>query len=291
MTAGPGPRVLLFAHHEAGRACLDALLTDGVPVVGLFTHRARDDEGWMARPEPLAREAGVPVYRPRSPNRPRWVQTARALRPELILSVMYRRLLGPDLLALPPRGALNLHPSLLPRYRGRCPVNWTLIHGEEKTGVTLHHMAAEADAGDIVAQRVLRIRPDDTALTLHRRLVPLFVALLRDTLPALSTGTAPRTPQNPAEATTFGGRGREDGAFEWTWPAPRIERLVRAVARPYPGAFADWEGQRLTVWAAEARPPGDAPLPPGSARREGDRLVFGTGDGLLLVNEWQLPNE
>ena len=199
---------------------------------------------------------------------------------------MYRRLLGPELLRLAPLGAYNVHPSLLPRYRGRCPVSWVLIHGETETGVTLHDMTAEADAGDIVAQRRLTIAPDETSQSLHHRLVPLFVAVIRDTLPAIAAGTAPRAPQDERQASTFGGRGPDDGAFDWTWSAVRIERLVRAVTRPYPGAFARFEGRRLFVWRAALRsaPPG----PPGTAGVVGGELVVTTGDGGLALHEWQL---
>jgi methionyl-tRNA formyltransferase len=283
-------RVLLYAFHDAGRGVLAALLADGWPVVGLFTHRAAPDEGWFAPPEGLARAAGVPVFRDRSPNRPAAVARARALRPDVILTVMYRRLLGAPLLSLPARGAFNLHPSLLPRGRGRAPVNWAIADGEPETGVTLHELRPEADAGPIVAQARLPIAPDDTARTLHARLVPLFVALTRAWLPRIAAGTAPREPQDEARATTYPRRGPGDGAIDWTAPARRLDALVRAVTRPYPGAYARWEGQPLRVWAAAERP--DLPgAEPGEARAQDGELRAQTGAGALALRDWEAADE
>ncbi len=282
----PRARVLLYAFHDMGRAVLEALLADGWPVVGLFTHRVEADEDWFRPPEPAARAAGVPVFHPRDPNTPRALAAARALAPDLILSAMYRRLLGPPLLALPRRGALNLHPSLLPRYRGRAPVNWAILNEEPESGLTLHHMAPAADAGDIVAQARLALAPDETALTLHRRLIPLAVALVREWLPRVVAGTAPRTPQDERAATTCRKRTPADGALDWRWPATRCDALVRAVTRPYPGAFGAVDGRVLRVW--RTRPTADLPgARPGDARTIAGTRHVQTGRGALALLEWE----
>src|SRR5439155_1170182 len=150
---------------------------DGIlvaPDPGRQPHPDEPDEGdWFESVADIARVHRLPLFTPPSPNLPAIVETLRALAADVILSVWYRRLLGSDLLALPRVAALNLHGSLLPAYRGRAPVNWVLVNGERRTGVTLHHMAGEADAGDIVAQQAIDIEPDDTAFTLYKRMVKI----------------------------------------------------------------------------------------------------------------------
>ena len=173
-----GARCLLFAYHEIGYGCMEALLKMGVPVAGLFSH---DDDSheeiWWRSCADLARRHGVPVYTPERLDAP-WIERIVAMRPAIIYSFYYRNLLPEALLRIAPLGAYNLHGSLLPAYRGRAPVNWMLVNGEREAGVTLHHMVARADAGDIVAQRAVAIDDRDTALTLYRKLVPLGVTLL-----------------------------------------------------------------------------------------------------------------
>ena len=171
-------RCVLFAYHEMGHACMEAILKMGAPIAALFTHR--DDpheEIWWRRARSWPRGTRIPVHIDES------VEAAGAkigaLKPAIIYSFSYRHLIPENVLALAPLGAFNLHPSLLPAYRGRAPVNWVLVNGERETGVTLHHMVARADAGDIVAQRAVAIDDSDNALTLYRKLVPLGVELSR----------------------------------------------------------------------------------------------------------------
>ena len=245
-------RVVVMAYQDIGWVCLDALLALGANVVGVVTHR--DDpreEIWFRSVAERARDARLPVLVPDSVNHPRAIGDVARLEPDLILSFYFRDVLSPAVLALARRGALNLHGSLLPRYRGRCPVNWVLIHGETETGVTLHHMERRPDTGDIVAQRAVAIADDDTALTLNRKLGDAARTLLGDVFPRLVAGTAPRVPQDHARATYFGGRRPDDGRITWTQPARGIFNLVRAVTHPYPGAFTSWRGERLFVWSAQ----------------------------------------
>jgi methionyl-tRNA formyltransferase len=189
---------------------------------------------------------------------------------------------------------VNLHGSLLPKYRGRNPVNWVLVNGETETGVTLHYMTEEADAGDIIAQRALPIDGEDTALTLYRKMSDLALALFSETYPLLRTGTVPRIPQDPTRATVFRGRTAEDGLIQWGWPAGRVYNLIRAVTHPYPGAFTHFRGKRLFLW--EARTPatdGRGATPPGCVAEvnAGQGLLVGTGAGGLLLTRVQLAGE
>jgi methionyl-tRNA formyltransferase len=285
-------RVVVLAYQDIGWVCLDELCALGADVSLVVTHP--DDpheEIWFRSVAERAREARLSVLVPPSVNRPEVVAAIARRTPDYLLSFYFRELLGPEILALPRRGALNLHGSLLPRYRGRCPVNWVLVNGERETGVTLHHMEAKPDRGDIVAQRAVAIADDDTALALNRKLGDAARLLLRETWPLLVAGTAPRMPQDHARASYFGGRRPEDGRLHWDAPARRLYDLVRAVTHPYPGAFTTWRGHRLRVWWAR---PLDAPAGrPGEVLevRRGTGIVVAAGTGALLVERVQLDDD
>lgn len=281
--------VVVMAYQDVGWICLDELLHLGADVAAVVTHR--DDpreEIWFRSVAARARDAGIPVLEPPDVNAPDVVERIAALAPELVFSFYLRQILKPALLAIPSRGALNLHGSLLPQYRGRCPVNWVLVHGETETGVTLHYMEPKPDTGDIVAQRHVAITDDDTARTLNRKLGDAARALVRETFPTLLGGTAPRIPQDHARATTFRGRRPADGLLAWRHPARELYNLVRAVTHPYPGAFTTWAGTKLLVWKAT---PVDAPAngePGRVAALTPDGIVVATGRGGLRLEQLQL---
>jgi methionyl-tRNA formyltransferase len=229
---------------------MEALLAMGAPIAALFTHEDDPHERiWWRSCAELACEHGIVTYAPKRVDQS-WIEYVAALKPAVIYSFYYRHLIPESVLALAPRGAFNLHGSLLPKYRGRAPVNWMLVKGEREAGVTLHHMVARADAGDIVGQRAVAIDDDDTALTLYRKLVPLGVELVNEYHPLIAAGRAPRRSQNMDEASYFGRRGPEDGRIDWHWPARRVFNLVRAVTHPYPGAFVNVDGRKLFIWKA-----------------------------------------
>jgi methionyl-tRNA formyltransferase len=187
-------------------------------------------------------------------------------------------------LALARRGALNMHGSLLPRYRGRAPVNWAVLHGERETGATLHDMTAKPDAGGIVDQQAVPIGPDENARAVFDKVTGAAEAVLDRALPALIAGTAVRRPNDLASGSYFGGRRPEDGRIDWNAPAKRVHDLVRAVAPPYPGAFADLPGGRLDVHRTrllDTAPPG-APANVGVFVADG-RVYARCGDGACLV--------
>jgi methionyl-tRNA formyltransferase len=243
-------RCVLFAYHEMGYACLESLLGMSAPIAALFTHRdAPGEEIWWRSCSDLARGESIPVYTPEKIG-PEEIAQVAALQPAVIHSFYYRNLLPAELIAIPPLGAYNLHGSMLPKYRGRAPVNWMLANGECEAGATLHHMVARADAGDIVAQRAVAITDDDTALTLYRKIVPIGAALIREYHPLIASGNAPRHPQDLAQGSYFGRRKPDDGRIDWNWPARRIFNVVRAVTHPYPGAFCFIGGRKLFIWAA-----------------------------------------
>ena len=272
----------------------DALLRAGFKVAAVFTHRDDpNEEIWW---ESLADRAGVrgtPVHHvdKADAKAPALAGLVAGYRPDFIFSFYFRYMLPESVLHLPPRGALNLHGSLLPHYRGRAPVNWVLANGETETGVSLHYMVAKPDAGNLVAQERVGIAFEDTALTLYRKLENAAQRLLDRTLPLLREGCVSSVSMNLAEGSYFGGRTPADGCFAWGWPALRIYNLVRAVTHPYPGAFVGWGGKKLFVWWATPRA-GPADRAPGTVLDVAPGGVeIATGEGTLLLIRCQLDGE
>ncbi|MGD9764983.1 MAG: formyltransferase [Candidatus Binatia bacterium] len=276
-------RTVVFAYSDLGYACLATLLDLGADVAAVFTHAADPNEQrWFRSVHELASGRGLPVFTDEQLDTPAWLDRLRGWEPDFLFSFYYRRLLPPAVLATARRAALNLHGSLLPKYRGRAPTNWVLVHGESETGVTLHHMVARADAGDIVAQRRVPIDDDDTAITLYRKQTAAAEELLREMYPHLCADTAPRRPMDLAAGSYFGGRTPADGRIDWGQSAREIYNLVRAVTHPYPGAFTHWRGRPLYVWAAQvASTAGEPPPAPGTVVALDEGMVVQTGAGLL----------
>ncbi len=277
-------KALVLAYHNLGCLGIEALLRHGFEVAAVFTHADDAAESiWFRSVARLAGSLGIRVCTPQDINGLESVAFARSLRPDILFSFYYRRLIRKPLLELPPKGCLNLHGSLLPRYRGRCPVNWVLVNGEKETGVTLHYMTPRPDDGDIVGQERIVIGDDDTAASLYEKLMPAAERLLDRTLPQILAGKAPRLPQDHSQATCFGGRTRADGLIDWRHSATQIRNLVRAVTRPYPGAFTFWDGRKLFVWSAKAV---DLPVgaPPGTVVSTRP-IVVACGRGALQIDE------
>ena len=241
-------RAVVFAYHNVGLRCLAVLLAHGVDVALVVTHRDSPGEAiWFDSVAELAAQHGIPSITPDDPNDPAIVARIAALSPDFIFSFYYRLMLKAPLLAVAASGAWNMHGSLLPKYRGRAPVNWAVLQGERETGATLHRMLEKPDAGALVAQQAVPILPDDTALEVFLKVTVAAEIVLDKALPGLLAGTAPELPQDLSLGSYFGGRNPEDGRIDWRQPAPAIHNLVRAVAPPYPGAFCDTPFGRLRV--------------------------------------------
>jgi methionyl-tRNA formyltransferase len=224
------------------------LLAQGVEVPLVVTHEDAPGEAiWFDSVARHARWHGLEVATPANPNTPEFRARVAGARPDFLFSFYYRELLGPELLALAPRGAYNMHGSLLPKYRGRVPINWAVLHGETQTGATLHEMVDKPDAGRIVDQEAVAILPDDLAVDVFRKVTAAAGRVLARALPKLIDGSAVLQIQDLARGSYFGGRRPDDGRVDWTQSAKRIHDLVRAVAPPYPGAFTDVGGKRLRI--------------------------------------------
>lgn len=241
-------KAVVFAYHNVGYRCLSVLLAHGVEVALVVTHRDNPKETiWFDSVAELAALHGIQVITPDNPNTPEVVEHIRALQPDFFFSFYYREMLKKDLLEIPKRGALNMHGSLLPKYRGRVPVNWAIIHGETETGATLHYMTEKPDNGDIVAQQAVPILPNDTAFEVFQKVTVAAEMALNGVLSALLAGKAQAVKQDLSKGAYFGGRKAEDGVIDWSQSARQIHNLVRAVAPPYPGATTQLLGKPMRI--------------------------------------------
>jgi methionyl-tRNA formyltransferase len=237
---------VVFAYSEVGQRCLQLLLDQGVQVPLVFTHEDQvGEQRWFGSVAALAAARGVRAVTPQDPAAPDWLAEIHALAPDYILAFYYRALLPPQLLALPRWGALNMHGSLLPHYRGRAPVNWAIANGETQTGATLHYMVPRPDAGAIVAQEAVPIGPNDDALAVSMAVAAAATRVLAGALPAMAAGPPPARAMDLAAGSYFGGRRPEDGRIDPHWPGLRVHAMIRAVAPPFPGAFLDVAGRRV----------------------------------------------
>ncbi len=279
---------VVFAYHNVGYRCLSVLLAHGVKVPLVVTHRDNPKETiWFESVQKLAELHGIPTITPDNPNAPEVVEQIRALQPEFFFSFYYREMLKRDLLDIPKRGAFNMHGSLLPKYRGRVPVNWAIIHGETETGATLHYMTEKPDNGDIVAQQAVPILPNDTAHEVFQKVTVAAEMALNEVMPALLAGTAKATKQDLSKGGYFGGRKPEDGIIDWSKSAQEIHNLVRAVAPPYPGATTQLVGKPMRI--LQTLPTGCATSgdKPALYVKEGKAYAI-CGSGLLRVVRFEL---
>jgi methionyl-tRNA formyltransferase len=248
-------RAVVFAYHNVGYRCLSVLLAHGVEIPLVVTHADNPDENiWFDSVARLAALHGISVAKPDDPNTPEFVAHLAQTAPDFVFSFYFRSMLRPAVLAIPKKGALNMHGSLLPRYRGRVPVNWAVIRGERETGATLHYMVEKPDAGDVVASQAVPILPDDTAWMVFNKVTVAAELALDRVLPDLLAGRAPRQPQDLSLGSYFGGRRPEDGRIDWHQDAATIHNLVRGVAPPYPGAFTRAQGKRVRILRTMLQP-------------------------------------
>ena len=272
-------RIAVFAYSDTGHACLKLLLERRERVVFVGTHRDVPGEKlWYPSVAELARGHGLETHVVENPLDPQAIARLRIASPDLLFSFYYRRVLPDEMTSAAKLGAWNIHGSLLPKYRGRAPVNWAVLKGETRTGATLHAMTSRADAGAIVDQEPVPIGPDDAAIDVQRRVTAAAAAILGRRIDELKAGTAKTTPQDETQATRFGQRRPEDGRIDWSRPAKEVHDLVRAVTHPYPGAFTDLFGGKTFVW--RSRLPGLAAHDnfPGEVRGEEGRLYVTCGD-------------
>jgi methionyl-tRNA formyltransferase len=285
-------RAVVFAYHNVGVRCLKVLLAHRVEIPLVVTHTDDPAEDiWFASVARTAAEYGITVITPSDANDPAVVERVAACRSDFLFSFYYRRMLKRPLLALPRQGALNMHGSLLPKYRGRAPVNWAVLHGETETGATLHYMTEKPDNGDIVSQTRVPILPDDTAREVFDKVTVAAELTLDAVVPDLIGGSAPRRPQNPSESSYFSGRKPEDGVIDWSRSAAEIHNLVRAVAPPYPGAWTTLAGKPARILRTRVLDAAAASRAPSLAVEQGRLVAHCGGGGALAVLELEIDRK
>ena len=242
------PSAVVFAYHTVGVRSIKTLLARGIDIRLVVSHGDSANETiWFESVAALCEEQGIPRITPDNPNTPEIIAQIAALKPDFIFSFYYRNMLSAEVLEIASCGAYNLHGSLLPKYRGRVPVNWAVLHGETETGATLHEMTVKPDAGAIIAQTRVPILPDDTAFEVFGKLSVAAEQTLWNALPSLIAGTAIKIPNDLSQGSYFGGRKPEDGRIDWSQSAQQVYNLHRAVAPPYPGAFTEQDGEKFII--------------------------------------------
>ena len=283
-------RAVVFAYHDVGVDCLKALLAAGIQIDLVVTHEDDPNENvWFGSVSKLCAEKHIPYVTPSATELPSLIPQLQTLHPDYIFSFYYRNMIPAEILACAKIAALNMHGSLLPKYRGRAPVNWAILHGETKTGATLHVMEIKPDAGDIVGQAEVNIGPEETATEVFAKVSHAAVKVINTVLPQLIQGNVPRKANTLSQGSYFGGRKPSDGQICWEQTAFQVHNLVRAVAPPYPGAFTDWQGQTMIVGRSSLTGPFPEKLDLGACGIQVvDNRVFGIcGDHTVIeILEW-----
>lgn len=278
------PRILFFGFSDVGYRCLKLLLDKGCDVIGVFTHDADPHEAhWFQTPESLAKENFIRVFKPDTLKTEKWFRKVRYMKPDLILSLYYRNFIPEEIFSLARLGAYNMHGSYLPAYRGRAPLNWSIINGENHCGVTLHTIEKKFDAGEIVDREKVAFGPDEYVGDIQPRVSAAAVRVLERALPSLLAGNPKLEKQDESKASYFGKRTPEDGRIDFSKSAREVFNLVRGVSRPFPGAFAEIGGRRYTIWRAK-------PLEDFKGGRAGEIVsrepfIIACGKGALEVSE------
>lgn len=282
-------RVAVLSSTTWGRNCiLEGILpVADVELCGVLTTPGVIEISWSERPvtismhdrfDDVVGRAGALLHR----SGPRVIRAdyerfIDACRPRLVLAIGWYFMVPARVRALVPDGVLGMHCSMLPRYRGGAPIPWAIINGESQTGVSMFHLEDGVDAGDIVVQRAIPIGPDESSAEVYGHATAASIDMLREVLPAFAAGDPPRTVQDHAAATEFPQRGPEDGRIDWSRSARQVHDLVRAVTRPYPGAFFEHPGGRVMVWRTAVA--GSAAVPPGHVAEAGARCRIACGGG------------
>jgi len=269
-------RAVVFGYGDVGVRCLAVLLEAGLEVPLVVTHRDDPAEKrWYASVADFGRKHGLPVFE--DVKTELLEKEIAAIKPDFIFSFYYRKMLPLALLKMARRGAFNMHGSLLPKYRGRAPLNWAILKGETETGATLHEMVEKPDAGRIVDQQAIPIGPDETAVEVFAKLTGAAESVLRRNIQSFIKDQISLKPNDLSKGSYYGRRTAEDGRIDWSKSAAEIHNLVRAVAPPFPGAFT--EKMRIFRTALTNKTNPGKPLGP---YREGEEWFAACGDGKVL---------
>lgn len=288
-------RIVFMGTPDFAVPSLKQLIGDGHEIVGVFTQPDKPkNRGMKLTPSPVkvvALEHEIPVYQPTTLKADEPFEDLAALAPELIVVAAYGKILPKRFLDLPPKGCINVHSSLLPRYRGAAPINWAILNGESETGVTIMYMAEGLDTGDIISQRSTPIDPDETVESLHDRLADIGAQLLGETVTAIDAGTASRTPQDDAQSCYAPMLSRELSPIDFSRSAKEIHNQVRGLI-PWPATTVEIKGEAFKIFAVEETDQ-ISDKEPGTwlgADKKGINVVCGDGR-VLRILELQAPGK
>ncbi len=245
-------KILFFGFSDVGYRCLKHMIDGGYNVVGVFTHDTDPHEKqWFQTPESLAKENFIPVFKPSTLKTEKWFRKVRYMQPDLILSLYYRNIIPEEIFSQAKLGAYNMHGSYLPAYRGRAPLNWAIINGENYGGVSLHVLEKKFDTGAIVDQQKVEFSDDEYVGEIQPRISDAALAVFKRSLDSLLEGNPKTVEQDLSKASYFGKRTPEDGRIDFSKTAREVFNLIRGVSKPFPGAFAEIDGGETIFWRAK----------------------------------------
>ena len=288
-------RIVFMGTPDFAVPSLKRLIADGHEIAAVYTQPDKPkNRGMKLTPSPVKQMAlahNIPVVQPQTLREDGVLETLASFRPELIVVVAYGKILPKAVIDLPPMGCINVHSSLLPKYRGAAPINWAVIHGEAETGVTIMDIAEALDAGDMIAQRATPIDPNESVEQLHDRLAQLGAQLLSETVVQIANGTATRTPQEESQSTYAPMLSRELSPIDWTRSAWEIHNQIRGLT-PWPATTMELAGNQFKVYAAEET--GESTAQPAGTLVGTDKrgICMACGDGKVLrILELQAPGK
>ena len=278
-------KILFFGFSDIGYQCLKYLIDEEYYVIGVFTHDTDPHEKqWFKTAESLAKENFIPVFKPSTLKTEKWYRKVKYMQPDLILSLYYRNIIPEEIFSQAKFGAYNMHGSYLPTYRGRAPLNWAIINGENYSGVSLHVLEKTFDTGAIVDQEKVEFLENEYVADIQPRITDAGVKLFKRSLEKLLDGNPQTTPQDESKATYFGKRTPEDGRIDFNKSAKEVYNLIRALSKPFPGAFAKIKGTDTTIWRAKI---GDATDLPAGTIANTSPLAIACSDKLIVVEEFE----
>ncbi len=296
-------RVIFMGTPDFAVPCLEALVENSYDVAAVVTQPDKPVGRSQSVPKPPAvKEAAVRlgisnILQPEKIRTPEFAETIRKLEPDVIVTAAYGKILPKEILDIPRHGCINVHASLLPKYRGAAPIQWAIINGDSRTGVTTFFMDEGMDTGDIILMKETEIDPDMNAQELFDRLKVLGAEALTETLETIKNGTFTRTPQDHSKATYVTMMTRETGLIDWNKSATEIHNLVRGT-NPWPGAYTFYRGKRLKIWKTEvcrddnalSAISGNDAVPGTLVKRLKHGLIVAAGNGFLTITELQFEN-
>jgi methionyl-tRNA formyltransferase len=287
-------KILFMGTPDFAASILQKIIQSDYEVIGVVTQpdkqKGRGKAVCFPPVKELANKYNLHVYQPLKVRNPDFIQTIRELAPEIIIVAAFGQILPKELLDIPPCGCINVHASLLPKYRGAAPIQYAIIDGEEYTGITIMYMDISMDTGDIILQRKLLIAPEDTGGTLFDKLAQLGADLLIEVLKKTEEGTAERIPQDHTKATYVKMLSKKMGNIDFTMPAKQIERLIRGL-NPWPSAYTYIDGKTLKIWKATVEQREIAGMAGEVIEIRKDAIAVKTGNGILVIRELQLEGK